>query len=961
MTGTKLSCGSGACGACTIHLDGIPVASCLLPAFALHGRRVGTIEGVQDPGARTGTGVEVGVGTGTGADLAGDTAAGVEVGFGASQRSWGGALHPVQRALMAHDGLQCGFCTPGFVMEGVALYERWRATHPDGAAGEAGAPQGAVGTPGGEIGAAGDPAGVADVAAGDRRPRPSRSEVMGALAGHLCRCGAYPGIIEAVADACAGRFDSGPGSERGPGSESRSGPATGLAPTSAADAPRVEARDKVRGAARYTVDVRLFGQLVGRILRSPHAHARVGAIDDREALAIPGVHAVVDLLGDEREVKYAGAEIAAVAAEDRATAERALAAIRVEYEVLPAAIGLDAAMDPNAPVVHSGFVKSYPSSAEGPLAPARWRGNVRGPTSAMSVFPGRARRRIKAARAAGGQRLVEGVWETAVQVHTCLEPHACVADWQGEGQDARLTAYISSQAGARVAEVIAKRFGLPHDRVRVLCDHVGGGFGAKLEMTMEVVAAIELSRRCGRPVSVVLNREEELTVGGLRPGARIELAIAADESGALDALTATVHGDGGIAAGSTVASLYRFVYQGAPKALADYDVISHLPPGKPFRGPGAPMAAWALEQAVDELAEKVGVDPVTLRRSWDPHPLRHALMDYVERIPAWRDRGPVAAGTGRYRRGIGMAIANWMYFLQPNVEVEVASGPEGFRAACGVQDMGTGSRTVIARAVAEVFGIRPHEVDVRIGDSSLPQGPMSGGSRTTASIRPAALDAAAELAASLAEAAADHFGLVEARAEPGGVRHAAGTLPWADVLAAVPPSAATAGRRNDSKRYFLPMNIEGLRTGRGLTRAVHVSEVEVDTVLGKVRVSRVWAGIGCGRLAAPELARSQAMGGVVQGVGYALFEERHVDPRSGVTLTAGLEDYRIPGISDTPEIEVMFVEEGFEHVRGGAVGMGELSTIGVAASIGNAVYHATGWRPRSLPIMPGRVKRGISG
>ncbi len=870
FTGTKLSCGSGACGACTIHLDGEPVASCLLPAVALEGRRVRTVEGVTWLGGS-------------------------------------GGLHPVQRALMAHDGLQCGYCTPGFVMEGVAFFDRWRASQQSGS--------------GEEYAFA----------------RPSRQEVMAALAGHLCRCGAYQGIIEAVADACAGRFDDGP------------------EPIPA----RHEARDKVSGKARYTVDVRLSGQLVGRILRSVHPHAIVRSVDPSAALALPGVHAVIDLLGNEREVKYVGAEIAAVAADDRETAERALAAISVDYEPLPAVIGMGAAMAPGAPLVHEGFRKKHPSSAEGPLTPARWHGNVRGPVTAMSVFPGKARRRIKAARASGGERLVEGTWDTAVQSHTCLEPHACVATWEGDGPGARLTAYISSQAAARVADEIAKHYELPRENVRVLSDHVGGGFGAKLEMTMEVVAAIDLARVTGRPVGVFLDREEELSVGGNRPGSKIELAISADQDGALEALTVDVHGDGGIAPGSTVASLFRFIYPKAPKALADYDVVSHLPPGKPFRGPGGPMAAWALEQAVDEMAEKLGVDPVTLRRRWDPNPLRNTLMDYVESIPAWRDRAEVASDQGRYRRGIGMAIANWMYFLQPNVEVEVSASPDGFGAACGVQDLGTGSRTVIARAVAEVFGLRPDQIYMRIGDSSLPQGPMSGGSRTTASIRPAALDAAAQLAGLLSESAAEHFGLVDAQAATEGVRHSAGLLPWAEVIAAVPPQAVTAGRGPDDKRYFLPMNIEGLRTGRGFTRAVHVSEVEVDMQLGKIRVPRVWAGLGCGKLAAPELARSQALGGVIQGVGYALFEERHVDPRTGVILTAGLEDYRIPGISDTPQIEVEFFEMGFEHVRGGAVGLGELSTLSVAASIGNAVYHATGWRPRSLPIMPGRALRGV--
>ena len=744
LTGTKLACGSGACGACTIHLDDEPVVSCLLPAVALQGRSVKTVEGLP------------------------------------------AELHAVQRALMAHDGLQCGYCTPGFVMEGVAFYDRWRAKHgPD-----------------------------ADGHPDNLFPRPSRAAVMAGLAGHLCRCGAYPGIIEAIADACAGRFDTG-------------------------DAPageRIEAKEKVSGRARYTVDVRLEDQLVGRILRSKHPHARIVSVDGSAALAMEGVHAFVDLLDDRRHVQYIGQEIAAVAAVDKSTVDRALAAIVVEYETYPATIGMNAAMEPDSPIVHSGLRKHHPSSAEGPMTPSRWKGNLRGPVSAMSVFPGKARRRIKAARAAGGERLVEGTWKTAVQVHTSLEPHACVAHWEGD----RLTAYISSQACARVADEIMEHYDLAPENVQVISEHVGGGFGAKLELTMEAISAIDLARVAGRPVAVFLNREEELMVGGYRPGSKIELAMTASEEGALDALQVKAYGDGGIAPGSTVASLFRFIYPKAPKALTDYDVVSHLPPGKPFRGPGAPNAAWALEQAVDEMAEKLDVDPVELRRRWDPNPLRNALMDWVETIPEWRDRAPAASDQGRYRRGIGMAIANWMYFLQPNVEVEVSAGPDGFGAACGVQDMGTGSRTVIARAVAEVFDIQPSQVNVRIGDSTLPQGPMSGGSRTTASIRPAALDAAAELGSNIAQAAAEHFGLLEARAGKKGVEHSAGTVPWLEAIAVLPHLAVTAGRGPDKTRFFLPVNIEGLRTGRGFTRAVHVSQVEVDTQLGKIRVDHVW-------------------------------------------------------------------------------------------------------------------------
>jgi xanthine dehydrogenase YagR molybdenum-binding subunit len=315
---------------------------------------------------------------------------------------------------MACDGLQCGFCTSGIVMEGVAFYERWRREH-----------------------------GTAE---------PSRQEVADALAGHLCRCGAYVGIYAALQAACAGRFDDGP-----------------------VEPPRVEAEEKVTGRAKYTVDVRYEGQLEGVILRSPHPHARVGAIDATAALALDGVRALVDLLDDARVVRYVGQEIAAIAAVDRATALAALALIRVEYRPLPAAIGMDAARAPGAPVLYPGRNKPAPGAGEGFIFPGTWDRNVRKPLLSPTSRRARAARaRIAAARAAQDPLLVEGVWTTAAQSHTTLEPHACVARWDGE----QLTAHVSTQACHRMARDLAAHFDLPIEQVQVQAQHIGGGFGA---------------------------------------------------------------------------------------------------------------------------------------------------------------------------------------------------------------------------------------------------------------------------------------------------------------------------------------------------------------------------------------------------------------------------------------------------------------------------------------------------
>jgi xanthine dehydrogenase YagR molybdenum-binding subunit len=871
LTGTKLVCGEGVCGACTVLVDGVAMTSCLLPAGALDGRAVTTVEGFAPD------------------------------------------LHPVQRAFMAHDALQCGYCTPGFVVEAVAFHDRWRAERGN--------------------------------------EEPTRDDVVAALAGHLCRCGAYVGILAAVRDACAGRFDS-------------------AEPV----ALRVEGRQKVTGRAIYTTDVREPGQLEGLILRSAHAHARVVAVELGAARALDGVRAAVELLGSERVVRYVGQEVAAVAAVDRPAAEAALARIVVEYEPLPAVIGADAARARGAPRVYTSWRNRHaPSAAEGPLFPTLWRGNVRGPTS-FSRRARTARRLVADARASGDPLLVEGRWRTQAQLHTALEPHACVARWDEQV----LNVHVSTQAAAHVAHQIAEHFGLPDDRVRVLAEHVGGGFGSKLRLTPETVAAIELSRAAAAPVRVVLDRHEELTVAGYRGAAEIDLALLPSRSDGLRALEVRAHCDSGVAIGSAIAGLCRFIYPAPAMSLTDYDVVNHMPPGTPFRGPGAPVAAWALEQAVDEAAHRAHEDPLALRRRLDHDPLRQRLYRWAAALELWRGRPPTGSQTGRYRRGVGVAAAAWVYTFQLECSVEVGVEAGRLFVATATQDVGTGSRSVLARTVGGVFGVAPADVDVRIGDTRHVRGPVSGGSGAPATVVPAALEATAQLREALAADAATRLGLRHARPDDAGIHHAEGSIGWAEALAGATDLSATSGRPPDDhtrSRAARPMpgtepvgsvlrfamrRSMNVDVGRGATGAVHVSEVEVDTLLGKVRALRVAGGLAAGRIAAPELARNQCYGGVIQGTGYALYEQRHADPRDGRVLTAGLEDYRIPGIGDIPEIEIEFIEDGFEHVRGGSVGLGEVSTIAVAASLGNAVYNATGWRPRELPIRPDRLLAGVA-
>jgi xanthine dehydrogenase YagR molybdenum-binding subunit len=861
LTGTKLVCGAGVCGACTVLVDGAPVVSCLMPVRAAAGKSVTTVEGI-----------------------------------GAEK------LHPIQKAFMAHDALQCGFCTPGFIVEAAAFCDRWRAVK-----------------------------GTAT---------PSREEIGAALSGHLCRCGAYDGIFRAVAEACAGRFDG-----------------------ENIVSPRVEARDKVTGLAKYTVDIRHDGQLEGVILRSHLAHARVNELDLAPARAIAGVSAVVSLLGDDSTVRYVGAPIAAVAAKDRKTAIEAIAAIRLTSEALPSAIGLDEARKPDAAIVFErSNRKKAADVSEGAGAPAPWKGNIRGPSAAFSHKAKRARNWVETARAAHDPLLVEGIFRTGTQSHACLEPHAAVARFEGD----RLTVHASTQVVFHLKELIAKRFKLDHDKVRVIADHVGGGFGSKSNLGMETIAAIELAREAKAAVRIAYDRHEELSVAGYRPAAEVKIALLPSEQGDLKALSLDAYGDTGAAVNSTIATLARLIYPAQAKALADFDVVSNLAPGAPFRGPGGPPMAFALEQAIDEAALRMKLDPILLRKRWDPNPNRQRLYDWAASLDVWRNLNSQPQ-TGRYRRGVGVATGYWLYLWQPGSKVELAVKDGHLIACTATQDIGTGSRTVIANTVAREFGLEPHDIEVRIGDSRLPEGPGSGGSRTTASVIPPTLLAIQKLKAAIEKNS-------KRPPIPGS------NAPWRELLASSPDLSVSAQRPEDGKELapgirsplkdagfmgaifgWMMRTFSNIAVGAGVPSSVQVIEVEVDTWLGHVRVLNVHTGIAVGKIAAPALARSQAAGSVIQGIGYALYEARELDSRTGDILTGGMEDYRIPGIADTPEIDVHFDEGGFDHVLGGSVGIGEVATVPTSPAIANAIRNAIGVRLTEIPIRPDRLIAALKG
>ena len=862
LTGTKLVCGGGVCGACTVLVDGQPMTSCLLPADHLDGRTVETVEQYQ-----------------------GDT------------------LHPVQKAFMAHDGVQCGFCTPGFIMESIAFYEKWRVEH--------------------------------------GRERPPKEEIAEALAGHLCRCGAYLGIYTAVQTACAGEFDD--------------------VPLADVSAQRVDALEKVTGQAKYTADIQLAGQLVGRILRSPHGHARVRSLDFTAAEALPGVRAVVRLLSEsDPTVRYAGQEIAAVAADDWPTAVGALQAIQVSYELLPVLTDPTLAQHPDAFDIWAGHRDEAPIAAEGLSLPGSWQGNLRkGRINFGGLLPSRAQ---SAYEQAGGSKISASFYNTT-QVHTAFEPHGAVAHWL---PDSYLEVYISTQAVSSMHKEIAHHFDLSPDKVRVLAHYVGGGFGGKNSFNAEIIAAVALAKKAQAPVSVMATRAEELTVGGLRPGGRVDLQLATQRNGDLAALKTHFYNEGGVAVATLKSALAGQGYKGGARDLLDYDVVTNQPPGKPFRAPGGLAVCWAIEQAADQIAHEQGLDPVTLRRRWNDDALRRQLYDWVDSLPVWRERETTGSQHGRYRRGVGVAFGQWLYLYDPATEIRLDVTPQGLSVATATQDIGNGVRTTLARTVAEVFGLAPREVQVVVGDSKDPHGPTAGGSRVTNSVFAPTREAAVLMRDRLFGLIAEVQELEAATAVDGGIQHQNGFLTWADIWPQVAPQSVSIQRGTDSQLsqrigHFVLSRIMGadFTMGAGNAHGAVVAEVEVDTLLGKTRVRRIWENIAAGKIHVPDLARSQVYGGVAQGLGYALYEEKVIDRQTGHNLTQGLEDYRLMGIGDMPEVDVTFIEEGFEQAKGGGIGLAELAITPVPAAVANAVFNATGWRPLTNPIQPERLLMGL--
>jgi CO/xanthine dehydrogenase Mo-binding subunit len=700
--------------------------------------------------------------------------------------------------------------------------------------------------------------------------------------------------------------------------------------------PRIDGHLKTSGRAKYTYDIQLPGMLHAKILRSSYPAAVVKSIDVSAAEKYPGVCAVTRVQDDLPLVlRFAGQEILAVAAETAQQAQQALKSVKIEYEIKPFVVDLDKARQTGAPLVHE---KEEDRQLTSNVRPAE----VHPDDTAMNEID-----RVIDASAA----VVEATYRTQVQTHSCMETHGLVAKWE---EDDRITVWTSTQATFSYRDNIADYFHIPKANIRVITEFMGGGFGSKLWAWPECFLALKLARISQRPVRLMLERKEEQLATGNRPNSVQTLKVGADQDGKITGIKLISYGSAGVGTDAGTSGPARFIYDCDKIYTSDSDVYINAGPGAPMRAPGHPTGVFALEQIIDELAYRLKMDPLEFRRinTFSDEVRQREYKIGAEKI-GWSKRNPIAgADKGPIKHGMGVANSLWYYIAESGFDVALQVYSDGsVLLKNGVQDIGGGTYTVLATVVAEELTLQPADIRVSIGDTNLGLGPSSGGSQTVAGLSPAARNAAyaakmrlLNIAATALEVKPEDLvmdqGIITVRDKP------EKKLSWQELTAKIPGGQFTV---------YSERGPDYIQMRRWKIAGVQFAEVEVDTETGVVQVKRIVAVHDCGKPVNRLTIENQIQGGIIQGISYALFENRILDRNTGIMVNPNLEQYKIAGSLDTPQIETYLVEYPSGQSSTSAVGIGEPATIPTAGAVANAVYHALGVRIRELPMTPAKV------
>jgi CO/xanthine dehydrogenase Mo-binding subunit len=735
---------------------------------------------------------------------------------------------------------------------------------------------------------------------------------------------------------------------------------------------RPDGADKVTGRARFGADFNMPGQLVGKVLRSPHAHALIKSIDTSAAAKLPGVKAVItgkdfpeqpnqsmsagEMLVNLRDVTrnimarekalYDGHAVAAVAAVSEAIAREALSLIKVDYEVLPHVIDVDAAMKDGAPILHDHLITA---------------GVEPKPTKASNIASRIAFTKGKVEDGfAKAEVVVEQTYHTAPVHQGYIEPHACVASAAEDGQ---VQLWSTTQGHFQVRGFCSKLLNLETSQIRVTATEIGGGFGGKTVVYLEPVA-IRLSQKTGKPVKMVMTREEVFRASGPTSGGRVDVKIGAMKDGTIVAADTTVALQAGAFPGSPVgpACMTSWAcYDVENIRVIGYDVVSNRPKVAAYRAPGAPISAWGVESALDVLAQKLGMDPIDLR-------LKNAAkagtkthygptfntIGFVETLQAVKNsshyKTPVKPGHSR-----GVAAGFW-FNIGHDSSAAAHVGEDGtVTIISGNPDIG-GSRASLALMAAEELGVDYSKVRPVVADTaSIGFNFVTGGSRVTFATGLAVVNAVKNLITELKARAAKIWEVeIEAVVWENGMAKPSSSNVGKHEPLSLAKIASMAGKTGGPINGHAQLNAQGAGPGFG----VHVADVKIDEDTGIVTVDRYTAAQDVGTAIHPSYVEGQLQGGAVQGIGWALNEE-YIYNAKGKLDNPGFLDYRMPVASDLPMIETILVEVPNPGHPYGVRGVGEVPIVPPMAAVGNAIARGTGVRMVDLPMSPPRLSLAL--